>query len=897
LVNFFTKILFIALYTNLRYIVLFLLFFCFYGNSGYAQVDENKKEKNLNSKIDSLKVVDGRSLNIGELDTIANDTLNKPKEYLEDNIIHNAKDYMSNDFVNQRATLYNEAELFYQDIEIRAGEIIIDYKKNLAYARGIIDTAGEYIQRPQFKQGNQDSEQDSLIYNFKNEKAIIYNSKTEQQGMIILGELTKKENDSTFFINKARFTTSDKDDPDYYISTSNIKVVPNSKIVGGFSNLVVQDVPTPLILPFFYAPITRGRASGIILPTFGESRDQGYFLQNGGYYFSVNEYIDLAVVGDVYTNGSWGLRLETNYALRYRFSGGFSFRYESIINGQRGLPDYSKAKNFFIIWNHSQAAQSNPNARFSASVNFGNSQFFRESLNESSSPLYLVNTFSSSISYFKKFVNTPFSMNASLTHTQNTNTDRIDMNLPSFNLNMDRVYPFAPKVGSKKNVFQKIGVTYSMAAQNRISNASDEFFGSDMFKNARSGIKHDVALGTSFKLLKYFTVSPNATYKDVWYFKSIEKRWDPDESEVVTDTINGFKTFREYQTNVSLSTTFYGTYNFNKGKLQAIRHVVRPSVSYGYRPDFSTYFDAYQISPDPDDFGEYNPFQGGVYGGPSSGLNNNIGISLNNTLEAKVRSDDPDSQEDYKKVNILNNLNFSTSYNIASDSLGWSPLQMTTGTQLLKNKLNINLRATLDPYAINSNGTRINTFNINNGGSLFRLTGANLTSNYSISSDEIGKNKKQTKSTNRNEPDPGNEDNMFGKNIVNSDTDAKMEEESIETKIYQTVMPWDIRLQYSLTYSNLRAENTISTNSLQLSGNIEFSPKWRVGVSSGYDFRENGITYTQLRFERDLDSWRFSFNWIPFGDRATYYFYIGIKSAMLSDLKYDQRQTPDKRLF
>jgi len=889
------------LYTNLRYIVLFLLLFCFFSYSSYAQVDENKKEKNLNSKIDSLKVVDGKNLNIGELDTIAKDSISKPKEFLEDNIIHNAKDYMSNDFVNQRATLYNEAELFYQDIQIRAGIIIIDYKNNLAYARGIIDTAGEYTQRPQFTQGNQESEQDSLIYNFKNEKAIIYNSKTEQQGMIILGEMTKKENDSTFFINKARFTTSEKEEPDYYISTTNIKVVPNSKIVGGFSNLVVQDVPTPLILPFFYAPITRGRASGIILPTFGENRDQGYFLQNGGYYFNVSDYVDLAVLGDVYTNGSWGLRLESNYSLRYRFSGSFSFRYESIINGQRGLPDYSKAKNFFIRWNHSQASQANPNARFSASVNFGNSQFFRESLNESSSPQYLVNTFSSSISYFKKFVNTPFSMNASLTHTQNTNTDRIDMNLPSFNLNMDRIYPFAPKVGSKKNVFQKIGVTYSMAAQNRISNASDDFFQSDIFKDARSGVKHDVALGTNFKLLKYFTISPNATYKDVWYFKKIEKRWDPDEGEVVTDTINGFSSFREYQTNASLSTTFYGMFKFKKGKLEAIRHVVRPSISYGYRPDFGSYYDLYQVSPDPDDIDEYNPFQGGIYGGPSNGLNNSIGIAINNTLEAKIRSDDPDSKEDTKKLNLLNNLNFSTSYNMASDSLRWSPLQMTTGTQLLKNKLNINLRATMDPYAINANGTRINTFNINNGGSLFRLTGANLTSNYSISSDEIGKNRKKSGSSNRNrnepEPESEQEESMFGKNIVNSNTKTTKKEEVKETKIYHTVMPWDIRFQYSLTYSNIRAENKISTNSLQVSGNIEFTPKWRVGISSGYDFRDNGITYTQLRFERDLDSWRFSFNWIPFGDRATYYFYIGIKSSMLKDLKYDQRQTPDKRLF
>ena len=884
------------MYTNLRYIVLFLLFFCFYGNSSYAQVDQNKKEEDQNSKVDSLKVVNDKDLNIVELDTVINDSLNKPKEFLEDNIIHNAKEYMSNDFVNQRATLYDEAELFYKDIEIRAGEIIIDYKKNLAYARGIYDTSGVYIQKPRFKQGSQESEQDSLIYNFKNEKAIIYNTRTEQQGMIILGQLTKKENDSTFFINKARFTTSDKENPDYYISSSNIKVVPNSKIVGGFSNLVVSDVPTPLILPFFYAPITRGRASGIIMPTYAENRDQGFSLQNGGYYFNVNEYIDLAVMGDVWTNGSWALRLETSYALRYRFSGGFRFSYESNISGQRGLPDYTKSRNFFIRWSHNQNAQSNPNARFSASVNFGNSQFFKESLNESSSPLYLVNTFSSSISYYKKFVNTPFSMNASLTHTQNTNTERVDMNLPSLTLNMDRIYPFAPKVGSKKNVFQKIGVTYSMAAQNRLSNSSDEFLTSEMFKNAQSGIKHDVAVGTSLRFLNYFTISPNASYKDVWYFKSIEKRWDEETDEVVTDTINGFTSFREYQVNASLSTTFYGTFRFKKGKLEALRHVVRPAISYGYRPDFSSYYDAYQISPDPDDIGEYNPFQGGIYGGPSSGLSNSIGMSLNNTLEGKLRSEDPDSKEEGKKINILNNLNFSTSYNIAADSLRWSPLQMTTGTQLLKNKLNINVRATMDPYALNANGTRINKFNIDNGGSLFRLTGANLTSNYSIRSSEIGKNKKDSQSTNRNE-DPESDVSMFGENIVNRNPENQEEKKVKDTELYKAEMPWDIRVQYSLTYSNIRSENTISTNSVQVSGNLEFSPKWRVGISSGYDFRDNGITYTQLRFERDLDSWRFSFNWIPFGDRATYYFYIGIKSGLLSDLKYDQRQAPDKRLF
>jgi len=886
------------LYTNLRYIVLFLLFFCFGFNFGFSQNDQNQDKNIIDSNIDSLKIVDKKDLNIIVADTTKIDSTKITKEFLEDNIIHNAKAYTANDFINQRAILYDEAELYYKDIELKAGQIIIDYKNSLAYAKGIFDSLGEYIQKPEFKQGGQESIQDSLIYNFKNEKAIIYNSRSMQQGVTILGEITKKENDSTYYVSKARFTSSTKENPDYYIQTSNIKVVPNSKIVGGMSVLVIADVPTPLILPFFYAPITKGRASGILLPTWGENNSQGYFLQNGGFYFNINDYVDLAVLGDIYTNGSWGIRTESNYSLRYKFSGNFSFRYENLINSERGFPDYSKSTNFFVRWSHSQAAQSNPNGRFSASVNFGSSQYFRESLNELSSPLYLVNTFSSSINYSRKFTGTPFNMNISLTHTQNTNTSKIDMNLPSFNLNMDRVYPFAPKVGSKKNALQNIGMTYTMALQNRISTTDEDFLKDDMFKDAKSGIKQDINMGTSMRFLKYFTVSPNANYKEVWYLKTIEKNWDEDQNEVVNDTISGFASFREYSVNASLSTTIYGTYRFKKGKIEAIRHVVRPSIAWGYRPDFSQYYDEYQASLDPDDLREYNKFQYGIYGGPSKGLNNSIGMSLNNNFEAKMRPEDEFSDEEPKKVKLLNNLNFSTSYNMAADSLKWSPLQMNTGTQLFNGKLNINLRATMDPYAINANGTRINTFNIDNGGSLFRLTNAGLTSGYSIKSDELGKNKKKSTSTNRN--DQGvNETEFFGKSISDNRMNDKDKEDG-ETKIanlYDSKMPWDVRLQYSLTYSNFRGQNSISSNSVQLTGNLEFSPKWRVGISSGYDFENKGITYTQLRFERDLDSWRFSFNWIPFGQRATYYFFIGVKSGLFSDLKYDQRKVPDKRLF
>ncbi len=890
------------MYTNLRYLLFLSLFFCFVNQAAFGQKKQNKdSDVNDINRTDSLRILPTTNLDPIVLDTVETDTIKVTPEYLEDNIVHRSKDYMSNDFINQKATLYDEAELYFQDIVLKAGMIIIDYKNSLATATGIYDTAGVYIQRPHFKQGPQESTQDSLIYNFKNEKAIIYNSRTEQQGMIITGDFTKKENDSTFYINRARFTTSLKENPDYYVQTNNIKIVPDSKIVGGMSNLVIADVPTPLVLPFFYSPLTSGTASGFIIPVWGQNVNQGYFLQNGGYYFALSDYVDLAILGDIYTNGSWGLRMESNYALRYKFTGNFSFRYENLINSQKGFPDYSKSTNFFIRWTHSQSSQSSPNSRFSASVNFGSSSFFTESINESSSPFYLTNTFSSSVSYYKKFVGTPFNMNASMTHTQNTNTEAIDMNLPSLVLNMDRVYPFAPKVGSKKNPLQNIGLTYSMNAQNRISTTDDDFGTGRMFDDSKSGIKHDVSMSTNAKALKYVSIAPTVVYRDVWYFKTIDKYWDDDINEVVTDTIDGFDSYREYSAGLSASTTIYGSVEFKGGgKIQALRHVMRPSLSYSYRPDFSQYYDEYQASIDPDDIRDYTRFQGGIYGTPSQGLSSSIGMSLNNTLEAKVAEKDGEPDDKPRKIKILNNLNFSTSYNMAADSLNWSPLRMTAGTQMLKNKLNVNLNASMDPYALNANGTRINKFNIDNGGSLLRLTNANFTANYSISSKDLGKDKKDSGSSGSGDSGAGSADNMFGESLMqrNKELNSNKDDKEVKkTKLYKTVMPWDLKVRYSLTYNNSRSQSEITANSVQISGDLEFSPKWRVGVSSGYDFRDNGITYTQLRFERDLDSWRFSFNWVPFGDRATYYFFIGIKSGPLTDLKYDQRKTPDKRLF
>lgn len=822
------------------------------------------------------------------------DTL-KPKEILENIISHSADSLIRQDVKNNKVTLYKNAHVQYGDIDLQAGFIEINNTTNVITAKGIKDEEGVYSQHPVFKQGSQESIQDSLMFNFKSEKAKIWNLKTEQEGLIIRGEHSKKYNDSIIFIKNIKITSSQKENPDYYIDVKKAKFIKDSKLVAGTSQLVIADVPTPVVLPFAYVPLTKGRTSGFLMPSWGENNNQGYFLQNGGYYFVVNDNLDLAVLGDVYTNGSWGLRAESGYKKRYKYSGNLTFRYENLTSSLKGLDDYGKTSNYNIRWSHSQDSKASPNTRFSASVNMGSSKYYKESNNEYNTNSFLNNTLSSSISYYKKFVGTPFNMSLSVTHSQNTNTESINMTLPSLQLNMDRIYPFAGKGGAKKNAFQKTGLNYSLRSENRISTTDDEFFTSKMFDEAKAGVQHNASLNTNMKALKYFTISPSANYKEVWYFDRLSKEFDDIQQGVVTDTISGFNSYREYSAAVSLSTTVYGMFKFKKGKIEAIRHTVRPSVSYSYRPDFSFYEEEYQQSEDPTDIATYSPFANGIYGRPSSGLSNSLNFSINNNLEAKLRKKDS-TETEAKKIVLLNNLNFSTSYNMAADSLKWSPVNVNAGTKLFDNKLSVNARATLDPYALNSAGRRINTFNIENGGSLFRVTSAGLTMNYSLSS----KDKKKDKSSNESYNEANNSDGIFGENlnITNQGQDSKKDKsEDKEANLYQSNIPWTLKLAYALNYSNSARQNEITSHSLMFSGDIDLTPKWAVGFSSGYDMKNKGFSYTQLRFSRDLDSWKLNFNWVPFGTRQTYYFFIGVKSAMLSDLKYDKRKVPDRRLF
>jgi len=838
------------------------------------------------------------------LPVVAKDSIKK-KPPLDAPVRRKAKGYEKMDQKTKTSTLYDEAELYYKDIELKAGIIIMNYEKDEVFAGRLKDSLGNYSQLPYFKQGSQVVEADSIHYNTKTKKARIWNTSTTQGDFIVTGEMTKKENDSVLFIKNARFTTSkNKKDPEYYFQTRKLKFVPGEKVVVGVTNMVIAGVPTPIGLPFAFFPMTSKAESGFIIPTFGDNNSQGYFLQNGGYYFALSDYYDLAVLGDYYTNGSYGLRFESSYAQRYKFSGNFLLRYQNIITSERGFPDYSQQREYNIQWTHRQDSKSNPNSNFSANVNLGSSQFFRQSLNMVDIGARLVNTMQSSISYSKTFDIEP-QVNVSLTasHSQNTNTQQFSMNLPTLQASMDRVFPFAPADAPKKGIIKNINFQYNLRGENSIQGHDSIFFKPGMFRDARTGLQHSIPLSTNFKIAKYFSVSASTSFQETWVFNTIQREYIASRDTVVENKIRGFDSFRTYNFSSSIGTNIYGTFNFGEDKkIQAIRHVIRPTISYSYAPSFDQYYETYQINA-AGAYGDYSRFDGGLFGAPGRTYSSSVGIQVNNTFEAKVRNDEDETAEEPKKVMLLNNLLFATSYDLAADSLAWAPLRITTGTNLFKEKMNINVGTTLSPYAIDNAGRPIDVYNINNGGSLFRMINANLTIGYSVTSEDTksGNNEDKNSQTARN---GGREDDLFGtaadlgdsrKSMFNDDEEpSDTEDTEGEGGFFNAKLPWDLRFAYSLTYSNIRREKEFTTNTIMLSGNLDITPRWKMGFSSGYDFIQKGVTFTQLRFERDLLSWRMDFNWVPMEPGSSWNFFIGIKSSMLSDIKWEKRRVPDR---
>ncbi|WP_290629297.1 putative LPS assembly protein LptD [Altibacter sp.] len=883
----------------------------------YSQDIPSKNEVNLPSeeKEDSITVpVRDLLPETTEVvaDTVRTDTIVPQKEFLDDVVDYYGEDYVYLDRKSNKVYMYNKAYIVYGDMRIDAGLIILDYNKNEVTAKGI-DSAGVYSQRPIFVQGGNRAEPDSLRFNTKTKKAIVYNTRTEQNGFNVIAEATKKENDSVYFLRNVKFTTSKNiEDPEYYFYTRRAKFVPKKKIVTGLTNMYIADVPTPVGLPFAYFPLTEDRASGFIIPTIGENSNRGFFFQNGGYYFAINDYLDLTVLGDYYTNGSYGLRGESAYLVRYKFRGNVSVRYENLINSERGFPDFSQSSVYNIRWSHTQDQKASPSSTFSASVNLGSSRYFQQSINQTNNASALVNTLNSSVSYSKTFEGEPqVNFTIAGTHSQNTNTQEITMSLPNIDANVSRIFPFAPSSGVKRGAFQNINFQYNVAAENRFSTVDSLFFKPEMFETAQVGARHNIPVSTNFKILNYISASAGTNLQEVWVLKTIERRYDATLNDgvggVVEDTIPGFDRYLTYNFSTSLGTTVYGLFNFGTDKrIQALRHVMRPSVSYNINPGFDQYYDEYTIpaTADPDvndEIVSYSRFQNSIYGAPGQNYSSSIGLSLSNTFEAKIRDRDTTATEP-KKVILLNNFNFSTAYNLVSDSLNWQPLRVT-GSIPIVDRLDFNFSGTLNPYALNSNNREIDVWNINNGGSLFRLTNANVSINYSFSSTDFEGKKDDDPKVFEDETfrNGGRPDDLFGETTDIYDGNIYKEDDEDEDKTdigwYNYKIPWDFRLAYTMTYSNNQRQNEISSQSLMVSTNLELSPRWRVGVSSGYDFKNKGVTLTQFRFQRDLESWQMSFNWTPIGSiNTSWYFYIGIKSSVLSDIKYDKRRESDRQL-
>ncbi len=860
------------------------LFIFFYSSILIGQSNSTTKKDSISKK------------NI-ELDSIS---INEKEPLLLDLISYNAEDYVRINRKQNKLYLYNKAELYYQDITLKSGIIILDYKEKEVYAGRIPDSSGALSQYPYFKQGNNEVNPDSIRYNFDTEKALIWNSKTEQGGLNVVSNYTKKENDSVYYLKDAKVTTGgDLEDADYYFRVRKGKLVPQGKIVAGFTNMYIADVPTPLMLPFAYFPTTQNQSSGFIFPTIGENNNRGYAIQNGGYYFNLSDYFNLAILGDYYTNGSYGFRGDTQYRKMYNYTGNLSFRYENLVAGERGLSGYSKSTVFNFRWSHSKDSKASPYSTFSASVNLGSSDFYQQSVNQLNNPNFLNNTLSSSISYSKTFPGSP-RVNVALTSSmsQNSQTKSVNLTLPTLQTNMERIFPFAPKEGGKKGILQNINFQYTGKLENRIITTEENLFKEDMYENARSGMIHNIPLSTNFKLLKHLSISLGSNYKEVWTPRTIKYNDYNNESQlVIKDTIQEFDAFRTYNLNSSIGTTIYGTFNFgNDKKIQSIRHTIRPSISYSYNPSFEKqYYDEYIIDAD-GNTRSYTRFEGGLFGAPGNSFSSSIGININNSFEAKVTDRDSTKLEP-KKVKIINNLSLSTNYNLRADSLNLAPIRMSTGFNALKNKLQMNVAATFDPYALDENLKKFNKFNISTGGSLLRMTSANVNFNYSISAKTDNKNKSETRDR-ETASSGGRDDGLFGRGFDSADS-RMFEDDNIPASkypYYKSKIPWDLKIAYSLTYSNRTKQREITNNSFMFSGNVEITPKWRIRASSGYDVKNKGFTYTQLGFDRDLDSWRMNFDWVPFSPRASWNFFIGIKSGLLSDIKYEKNREPDRKL-
>jgi lipopolysaccharide assembly outer membrane protein LptD (OstA) len=821
------------------------------------------------------------------------------EEMLDARVDYKASDSTIFDLVNKKVFLYGNAEINYDDINLKAAYIDIDFEKNEVFAMGMPDSTGKDIGLPIFKQGDQQFKSRTMRYNYKSKKGFINKVITEDGSGFLHGETVKKMGDDIVNISKGSYTTcSNEEHPHFEFRYNKSKVIPKKRIVTGPAYLVVEDVPTPLMIPFGWFPNKQGQRSGIILPTYGESKDRGFYFEGFGYYLYINEYLDFKVLGDVYTLGSWAVRPSFRYKKRYKYTGSANFTYAINITGIKEAPDYSRKRDFSIRWNHKQDPKARPKSTFSADVNIVSSTLNR--YNPSSAQDYLSNTFRSSIAYQTNFGGKYF-LTINAAHDQNTLTKIVNVTLPELSFSINRFNPFVSKNKTGPNKwYHNISMNYIMNARNTVTAPDSVILTTAALDLMKNGIKHSMPISSPIKLLKYFNWTNSISLNDRMYFESIRKTWSNDTlfknndtivGYVVQDTINGFNNLFDFSFSSSLSTKVYGMIQFGKKfPVNALRHVMTPSVSFSYRPDFSTDFWNYYGSY-VDEEGElvkYSKYEGAIYGAPPTGKSGLISFSLANNLEMKVRSR-KDTVTGMKKMGLIDNFTINFSYDFARDSLNWSPLTLSGRTRLFKN-LDISYRSSFDPYVLDSAGTKnLNKTEWSVNRRLLRLEQTNwaVSLNWRLNSKDFGKkDEKKAETPKIASPDesPGDQAEL---DEINFNPDAYID----------WSIPWDLTISYSFNYNvvrnypNYTLEKTSKVvQTLGLSGNVSITPKWKIGFMTGWDFENNDLSYTSISIYRDLHCWEMRFNWIPTGYQQSWNFTINAKASILQDLKLNKKK-------
>jgi len=797
----------------------------------------------------------------------ADSTKPKRKSTLDYEVNYQSVDSMRIDLDEQKVYLYGDAVAEYGDIKLEADYIEIALGSNELHATGLPDSTGKIQGTPVFTQGDQSFRSTEMRYNFKTKRGLSKEVKTQEGEGYLHGEMVKKDTGDVLYIRNGKYTTCEYDDPHYHIHAQKLKVISKDKIITGPAYLTIEDVPTPLVVPFGFFPNSEKRANGLIIPSWGQSVSQGFSLNGGGYYFGIKDVADFAITGDVYTRGSWTGYINNRYAKRYRHSGTLGFSYVKTVISEPEYPDYeNRPPAFTLNWQHKQDTKAHPGSSFSADVNTGSSKGYRNNL-QSSANNYLKTNLNSGIRYSKSFANTPFTFNLTAAASQNTQTRLVSAKLPDASLNMARIYPLRRKkaVGSQR-WYEKTGVNATLSALNKVDGREDTLFTANTLRNMKNGVQLQSQASTGVKFFKYLTLTPAVTNKLVGYRSTIRKYYDAEGDSVRNIRINGIDGYWEGSGSLALTTVIYGTYNYRSQLIKAMRHQMTPSISLNYKPDYSDPMWGYYGTVR-DSIGNLTPysfFEGGIYGAPGAQENGVVNFSLNNTLELKVRQNN-DSTDADKKLRLLDAFNFSTSYNLSKDSLNWSPLQIAVRTQVVKG-LTMNGTAIMDPYAISPvSGRRVNDWQYNVNGKLGRWTSANaaLTWNIVPKSQQAAAKKKNTK------PDPSAVP-FYYTDFVDFD------------------VPWRLGFTYNLRYTN--NGKSVVTQNLDVNGDMNVTKNWRIGYRTSYIITTGKFSYSSLNIYRDLHCWEMSVNIIPFGSRQSYNFQINVKASTLQDLKLPRRR-------